>query len=189
MHNQLSWRRWLILGALGPAACSPPEAEQVQRVEQPAAALPPPKPRKRFASAAAVLHDSTLTYWEGTPPDTSKSSLIRLVFSFHPDTGVYSFHGQCQAMYPARLQDGAIILNWSEEVDCVFDRGLDRRFAGVRRPEPGRPFVRYVLRNDTTLRATYYYPGWTTRFNQTSGEQDTLFPSTLHVNQDFPDGL
>lgn len=180
---------WLVRPAwwpfllLIPGACSPPETVQ----SDVAATVPPAAtPRKTFASVAAVLHDSTLTYWEGAPADTALSSLIRLVFSFHPAEGAYSFHGQCQATYPAHLQGGAIVLDWSEAADCVFDRGLDRRFAGVRSPEPGRPFVRYVLRNDTTLRATYYYPEWTTRINRSSGERDTLFPSALRVNQHFP---
>lgn len=77
---------------------------------------------------------------------------------------VILFHGQCAGTYPVkRIADDAVEMIWADDMDCVFDAGLKNDFGLSRKPEIGKPFVRFTPRGKV-LHAEYYYPEWVEKY-------------------------
>jgi hypothetical protein len=87
----------------------------------------------------------------------------------------FFFTPQCIYWYRTKLDNDKLIFFWSYNGDCVFDRGLDKKY-GVKKPIVGAPFGEFSLINDTTLLVKYYYPNWVKVINEHEKDVDTLFP-------------
>jgi hypothetical protein len=95
----------------------------------------------------------------------------------------YFFNAQCIYWYKTRLAENKIRFAWDYNENCTFDRGLKNTYGLKVHPIKGKPFGEFELINDSTLKATYFYPEWVQKINQIAKDVDTLFPVIFKIKQ------
>lgn len=88
----------------------------------------------------------------------------------------FYFTAQCVYSYKTKLDGNKIIFFWDYNADCVFDRGLKKRYNVKNKPFASAPFGEFALIDDTTIRVKYYYSEWVKKINENEKDVDTLFP-------------
>lgn len=95
---------------------------------------------------------------------------------------VVHLHGQCAYTYPVKIiSDTEVELIWSQDGDCVFDSGLSDSFGMKNVPVVGKPFAKLTWKGNT-LKATYYYPEWTKKYND---KYPAIFLDTYDLNYSY----
>lgn len=118
----------------------------------------PVNPVHKFQNLADVLTKPDV--WGNYVEDNTSI----LHFGQMDDTVLIEYYGQCWYAYPYRMENNAITVYWAEKKDCVFDIGFDKVKARPK-PQTGKPFMQLSLKNDSTLKADYFYPDWIREFN------------------------
>lgn len=116
----------------------------------------------------------------GTYAFTDAGSFWLLYFQ---DSAVcFDFNPSCGVSFPANIHESKIIFNWSKNMNCNFDRGLNKTFKNVQTPEIGKPFGEFYLVNDSIGVVKYYYQDWVNKINEEEKRTiDTLFPTRFRL--------
>lgn len=97
--------------------------------------------------------------------------------AFEPEEVHFIFNPTCAYWFPSTIINNELVFYWKKNEDCIFDRGLSKRFNGIDNPEYGKPFGKIKLLDDSTLFIDYYYSDWVKKINIEESETiDTLFP-------------
>lgn len=106
-----------------------------------------------------------------TVPGKWSNAMVTL--NIGDDSLAFEYHGQCVYFYPIRkISATEFEMIWDRDMDCKFDNGTAETFGLKKTPVIGKPFAKFILKNNI-LQATYYYPEWVEKY--TEKVQDNVF--------------